>query len=94
MRPNPQETAYLVTFTEEILNGKIDLLCSAIFSKDDCNIFINIILISEKLDSVPFFLIPYHENILSGTLLKVALFLSLKFLDYVIFFHTAPSHFA
>ena len=26
MRPNPQETAYLVTFTEETLNGKI--LCS------------------------------------------------------------------
>ena len=23
MRPNPRETAYLVTFTEEILNGKL-----------------------------------------------------------------------
>ena len=27
MRPNPQETADLVTFTEEILNGKLHFLC-------------------------------------------------------------------
>ena len=27
MRPNPQETANLVTFTEEILNGKLQFLC-------------------------------------------------------------------
>ena len=26
MWPNPQETADLVTFTEEILNGKFDIL--------------------------------------------------------------------
>ena len=32
MWPNPQETADLVTFTEEILNGKIHFLCSAWFS--------------------------------------------------------------
>ena len=25
---DPQETAYLVTFTEEILNGKLHFLCS------------------------------------------------------------------
>ena len=30
MCPNPKETADLVTFTEEILNGKIHFLCSAI----------------------------------------------------------------
>ena len=29
MRPNPPETANLVTFTEEILNGKHHFLCSA-----------------------------------------------------------------
>ena len=29
MWPNPQETADLVTFTEEILNGKLHFLCSA-----------------------------------------------------------------
>ena len=29
MRPNPQETADLVTFTEEIRNGKLQFLCSA-----------------------------------------------------------------
>ena len=28
MRPNPLETADLVKFTEEILNGKLYLLCS------------------------------------------------------------------
>ena len=27
MWPNPQETADLVTFTEEILNGKLHFLC-------------------------------------------------------------------
>ena len=30
MWPNPQETADLVTFTEEILNEKLHLLCSVI----------------------------------------------------------------
>ena len=30
MRPNPQETAVLVTSTEEILNGKLHFLCSGI----------------------------------------------------------------
>ena len=28
MRPNPQETADSVTFTEEIFNGKLHFLCS------------------------------------------------------------------
>ena len=28
MRPNPQFLADLVPFTEEIVNGKLDLLCS------------------------------------------------------------------
>ena len=31
MRPDPHETADLVTFTEEILNGKLRFLCSDIF---------------------------------------------------------------
>ena len=30
MWPNPQETADLVTFTEEILNGKLHFLCSVV----------------------------------------------------------------
>ena len=29
MLPDPQETADLVAFTEEILNGKLNFLCSA-----------------------------------------------------------------
>ena len=33
MRPNPQETVDLVTFTEEILNGKLQFLCSFNFYK-------------------------------------------------------------
>ena len=31
MWPNPQEAADLVTFTEEILDGKLHLLCSDTF---------------------------------------------------------------
>ena len=34
MWPNPQETADLVTFTEEILNGKLHFLCRD--TKDFC----------------------------------------------------------
>ena len=30
MRPNQQETADLVKFTEEALNGKLNFLCSVI----------------------------------------------------------------
>ena len=30
MRPDPQETADLVTFTEEIFNGKLHFLCSVL----------------------------------------------------------------
>ena len=33
MWPNPQETADLVTFTEEIPNGKLHFLCSVKFEK-------------------------------------------------------------
>ena len=33
MWPNPQETANLVTFTEEIHTGKINFLCSEIWIK-------------------------------------------------------------
>ena len=32
MRPDPQETADLVTFTEEILNGKLHFFCSRRFN--------------------------------------------------------------
>ena len=28
MRPNPQEATDLVTFTEEILNGKLHFMCN------------------------------------------------------------------
>ena len=32
MWPDPQKTADLVTFTEEILNGKLHFLCSASYA--------------------------------------------------------------
>ena len=35
MRPNPQESADLVTFTEEILNGKLHFLCSVKYQMFD-----------------------------------------------------------
>ena len=34
MWPNPQKSADLVTFTEEILNVKLRFLCSVILSDD------------------------------------------------------------
>ena len=37
MRPNPQETADSVTFTEEILNGKFYILCKQIKTKQNRN---------------------------------------------------------
>ena len=41
MLPDPQETANLVTFTEEILNGKLHFLCSVTTSSffDDLELF-------------------------------------------------------
>ena len=35
MRPNPQETAYLVTLTKEILNEKLHFCCSVVYDKSD-----------------------------------------------------------
>ena len=37
MWPNQQETEDLVTFTEEILKGKLHFLCSVIFDEDRKN---------------------------------------------------------
>ena len=42
MSPNPQETADMVTFTKEILNAKLQFLCSIILEN-------HIILFLEKL---------------------------------------------
>ena len=47
----PQETEYLVTFTEEILNGKLHFLCNVylfylenvIFKKDSFLLFTNVL---------------------------------------------------
>ena len=40
MWPNPEETADLVTFTEEILNGKLNFLCNACAMSDNKTLFI------------------------------------------------------
>ena len=42
MRANPQESADLVTFTEEIRNGKLHFLCSDISKKLPLNIIIQV----------------------------------------------------
>ena len=42
MRANPQESADLVIFTEEILNGKLHILCSDISKKLPLNIIIQV----------------------------------------------------
>ena len=39
MRPNPQFSADLVSFTEEILNGKLHFFCSAILAKRFIHMF-------------------------------------------------------
>ena len=38
MGPNPQFPANLVTFTEEILNGKLHFLCSVVFQNRHLNV--------------------------------------------------------
>ena len=51
MRPNPQ--ADLVTFTEEILNGKINFLCSEHISSLFSNHLSNIITSMQRTDLAP-----------------------------------------
>ena len=51
MWPNPQESADLVAFTEEIVNGKTSLLCSAVI----CKIFEKLIFMQKKHLLIRFF---------------------------------------
>ena len=54
MCPNPQETANLVTFTEEILNGELHFLCSGYdFTGYDENTYYFFIKIVEILTRFP-----------------------------------------
>ena len=43
MWPNPQETVYSVTFTEEILNGKLHFLCSVNSSLQGSSNFLHLL---------------------------------------------------
>ena len=43
MWSNPHFPLDMVTFTEEILNGKLYFLCSDILKKQDCFIYITIV---------------------------------------------------
>ena len=52
MGPNPQETADLVTFTEEILNGKLHFLCS------------DVIRHTQTVNQIAEFLADKHRNFL------------------------------
>ena len=59
MWPDPQETEDLVTFTKEILNGKLQFLCSVMRSKKECLITLiklKAAVVSEKC-SIYFFLL-------------------------------------
>ena len=48
MWPNPQETADLVTFTDEILNEKLHFLCSGkVLSSRLLNVFVKISFMSK-----------------------------------------------
>ena len=51
MRPNPQEVADLVTFTEEILNGKLHFLSSDGITNDK---YEKAFTISQPLFATPF----------------------------------------
>ena len=53
MRPNPQETADLVTFTEEILNGKLYFLCGIILTLEQF-IFWKALYVSFELTCIDF----------------------------------------
>ena len=46
MWPNPEETADLVTFIEEILNGKLHFLCSACSQGIITKIFVSAVLMT------------------------------------------------
>ena len=52
MWPNPQETADFVTFTEEILTGKLHFLCGEIISNRDENRSIELFVQKEIFDKV------------------------------------------
>ena len=57
MLPYPQETADLVTFTEKILNGKLDFLCNVFFFFDDVLLIlygINLWKLLQNFDSLSF----------------------------------------
>ena len=54
MWPNPQETADLTTFTEEIINGKLHFLCSDAKFKTNENTLHN--------DSIEEFLDELHQK--------------------------------
>ena len=45
MWPDPQETSDLVTFTEEILNGKLHFLCSEDSPNTPAKIFTSVSLL-------------------------------------------------
>ena len=42
MWPNPQETADLITFTEEIFNGKLHFLCTVLNVEDPLDLQITL----------------------------------------------------
>ena len=46
MRPNPQEAAGLLTFAKEILNGKLNFLCSNWIIRNNDWLFIGVMILA------------------------------------------------
>ena len=73
MLPNPQFTAYLVTFTEEIFNGKLHFLCSVVIKSKIKNLYIELIILLEvknkniiRITIHYFFLLFFYRNNQAG----------------------------
>ena len=71
MRPNPQETGDLVTFTEEILDGKLHFLCSVswdFFLQDFMQLLLQIFLERESFQELQEITQNFERNKLSSFL--------------------------
>ena len=80
MSPNPQETEDLVTFTEEILNGKLYFLCSVTENQTKQGLLLNLV----KLDGLSYLIWSWSsfffqvENFLSWTTTDSTYYLNYK----------------
>ena len=81
MRPNLHESADLVTFTEEILNGKLLFLysVSALMENLRCN-WVRMIILKVKINLKKSATVTRSNFVVNGLVFKVLKFIVLKFL--------------